>query len=436
MINLRRRSTRLAIVAGMAATALTLAGCTGGGGGDDGPVTLTWYMGAGVPDDIATAEALAAAFNEANTDGITVEVDASGPEGVEGDNLIKTRLASGDMADLLWYNSGALLYALNPDQQMLNVADEPWVETLNDAYRGTVSTENGTYGAPVGNAMGGGILYNADVFDAAGVEVPQTWDELLDVVGTLREAGVDPDIQSYGDTWTSQLITLGDFYNVLTEDPDYADQITANETKWADEPGLGSFQKLQDLADANAFNADFSTLLFDQALTKLGNGEGAMYPMLTFTQATFKQDFPDANIGFFPVPGDSPEDLGLTTWMPSSVYSPAYTKHPDEVKQFMAFVASPDGCAVIGETRGNAGPFVVDGCEMSGDVSQIVADMLPFFESGKTAPAFEFLSVVKGPNLANFTVEVGSKISTAEQAAAAYDEDNVLLAQQLGLPGW
>ena len=81
----------------------------------------------------------------------------------------------------------------------------------------------------------------------------------------------------------------------------------------------------------------------------------------------------------------------------------------------MAFVASPDGCAVIGETRGNAGPFVIDGCEMSGDVSQIVADMLPYFESGKTAPAFEFLSAVKGPNLANFTVEVGSKISTASK---------------------
>ena len=54
--------------------------------------------------------------------------------------------------------------------------------------------------------------------------------------------------------------------------------------------------------------------------------------MLTFTQATFKQDFPDANIGFFPVPGDSADDLGLTTWMPSSVYSPAFTKHPEEVK--------------------------------------------------------------------------------------------------------
>ena len=165
------------------------------------------------------------------------------------------------MSDLLWYNSGALLYALNPDEQMLNVDDEPWVETLNEAYRGTVSTENGTYGAPIGNAMGGGILYNIDVFEAAGVEVPQTWDELLDVVGRSRTPASTRCSQSYGDTWTSQLIMLADFYNVLAEDPEFAEKITANETTWADAPARSSsFQKLQDLADAGAFNADYSTL--------------------------------------------------------------------------------------------------------------------------------------------------------------------------------
>lgn len=418
--------------------ALALTSCApGGGGGDDGPVTLEWFMGAGVPDDIATAEALAAAFNEQHEGEIEVKVDASGPEGAELNNLIQTRLNTGDMSDLLWYNSGALMYALNPDQQLLNVEDEPWVDTLNDDYRGTVSTEEGVYGAPVGNAMGGGILYNIDVFEEAGVEVPQTWDELIDVIETLKAAGgVDPVIQSYGDTWTSQMFFLGDFYNVLAEDPEFADQITNNEITWENGPGLRSFEKLEQLAKMGVFNEDYSTLLFDQALTRLAEGAGAMYPMLTFAQATFKQDYPEANVGFFPVPGDSPDDLGLTTWMPSSVYAPAYTEHPEEVKEFMAFVASTEGCEVIGEARGNAGPFVVEGCEMSDDVSQIVADMLPFFENGKTAPAFEFLSVVKGNNLGNFTVEVGSQIATAQQAAKAYDEDNALLAQQMNLPGW
>ena len=169
------RRLPVAMAAGVVIAALGLAGCTGTPA-EDGPVELTFYMGAGVPDDVATAEALAAAFTEANPD-ITVTVDASGPEGVELDNAIKTKLATDDMADLFWYNSGALMQALNPDQTLLNVGDEPWVENLNDAYRTTVSTDNGTYGAPVGSAMGGGMFYNISVYDDLGLEVPTTWDD-------------------------------------------------------------------------------------------------------------------------------------------------------------------------------------------------------------------------------------------------------------------
>ncbi|NKY10423.1 carbohydrate ABC transporter substrate-binding protein [Cellulomonas hominis] len=427
------------------AIALALVACSGGGGdgggggeGDGDTVTLTWFMGAGVPDDIATAEQLAEDFNAQNP-GIEVVVDASGPEGSELDNMVKTRLSTGDMSDLFWYNSGALMLALNPDQQLLNVGDEPWLDDLNAAYRGTISTDAGAYGAPVGSAMGGGFFYNIKVYEDLGLTAPTTWDEFMENNAAIRAAGIDPVIQSYGDTWTSQMVTLADFYNVYEADPDFGEQLTANEVTFADTPAaLASFQKLEDLATAGYFNEDYPTLLLDQALAKLANGEGAAYPMLTFAQATITQNFPDQaeDIGFFPVPGDSADANGLTTWMPSSVYAPAYTEHPDEVKKFMAFVASPDGCDAITTARGVTGPYVVDGCEITGDVSRIVQDMLPFFEDDRTAPALEFLSPVKGPNLLNITVELGSGITTAEQAAKAYDADNAAQAQQLGLEGW
>ncbi len=420
--------------------AVALAGCSApAGGGDDGDVELTWYMGAGVPDDIATAEQLAATFNETNDSGITVTVDPSGPSGIEIDGTIKTKLATDDMADLFWYNSGALMQALNPDQTLLNVGDEDWVDDLDDVYRGTVSTDNGTYGAPVGSAMGGGIFYNMAIYDELGLEVPKTWDEFLSNNEAIKAAGIAPVIQSYGDTWTSQMLVLGDFYNVYAADPDFGEQLTANETSFAENPeATESFVKLQDLADAGDFNQDFATATIDQALAQLAAGEGAQYPMLTFAQATIAQNHADVadQIGFFAVPGDSADENGLTTWMPSSVYAPANTPHPEAVKEFMAFVASPAGCDAITEARGVTGPYVVDGCEISGDVTQIVSDMLPYFDDNATAPALEFLSPVKGPNLQTFTVEVGSKIKTAQQAVEAYDADAAQAAQQLGLEGW
>ena len=426
------------ITAALAIGALALAGCSGGSGSDDGSVTLTWYMGAGVPDDVATAEQLAADFTAANPD-VKVVVDASGPEGVELDAQIRTKLGTGDMADLFWYNSGALMQQLNPDAQLLNVGDEAWVDDLSDDYRGTVSSENGTYGAPVGSGMGGGFFYNIPVYEELGLEVPKTWEEFMANSEVIKAAGVDPVIQSYGDTWTSQMIFLADYANIEAAEPGFADALTANEVTFAETPAaVGSFQKLQDLAESEYFNADFQNLVLDQAIAKLVNGEGAHYPMLTFAQATIQQNYPDQvdTIGFFPVPGTSADDHALTTWMPSSVYAPATTEHPEEVKRFMAFVASPEGCDSITEARGVTGPYVVSGCDIEGDVSRIVEDMLPYFDSGATSPALEFLSQVKGPNLQAFTVEVGTGIRSAEEVARAYDADNAVQAQQLGLAGW
>src|SRR5690625_3992503 len=38
------------------------------------------------------------------------------PAGTEGDNIIKTRLATGEMTDIMWYNAGSLFGTLNPEE--------------------------------------------------------------------------------------------------------------------------------------------------------------------------------------------------------------------------------------------------------------------------------------------------------------------------------
>jgi raffinose/stachyose/melibiose transport system substrate-binding protein len=65
-----------------------------------------------------------------------------------------------------------------------------------------------------------------------------------------------------------------------------------------------------------------------------------------------------------------------------------------------------------------------------------VKDVAAYIDTGKSAPALEFLSPVKGPTLEQLCVAVGTGQMTPEEAAAAYDEDVKKQAQQLGLPGW
>ena len=115
------------------------------------------------------------------------------------------------------YLAGSLFQALKPESQLQPVNDEPWVADLDDAYAKTVSVNDQVYGAPFGSAFGGGILYNKKVYEKLGLEIPKTWDEFMANNAKVKAAGIDPVIQSYGETWTSQLFVLADYHNVAAE---------------------------------------------------------------------------------------------------------------------------------------------------------------------------------------------------------------------------
>lgn len=436
----RRAPHRTLAIAGAAAAALALvlSACSGPSGDTSGPVELTWFQGSGVQANLDTAKALADAFMAKNPD-IKIIQDASGPSDSQIDSVTKTRLATGEMADMFWYNSGSLFLATNPDQTMLNIKDEPFVKNLNESFVQTVSTDKGVYGVPVQSAGAGGFFYNIKVYQQLGLQVPKTWAEFLANCEKIKAAGIVPVEQTYGDPFSSQIVTLGDFHNVLNSDPDWATKWTTNKVKFVTDPiGLKSFTKLQDLRDGGYLNEDFASARLDDGLKAVATGTAAHYPMLAFAVATIVANYPDQaeDVGFFGVPGDDPNYAGATAWSPSALYAPANTKHPEAVKKFMAFVASTEGCDVITATLGVTGPYMVNGCKLPDTAPKTIANMLPYFDNGLTKPALEFLSPVKGPSLDRLMVEVGSGIRDGKSAAQAYDEDSATQAQQLGLPGW
>lgn len=312
------------------------------------------------------------------------------PGGAEGDNLVKTRLATGDMDDLCLYNSGSLLTALDPETNFLDLSNEAFMANVDDAFKTTVTVNGKVFGIPGSSTLAGAWLYNKDIYAELGLEVPKTWDELMANCEIIKAAGKTAVIGSYKDSWTSQLILLADNYNLLAQAPNFPDEYTKNQAKFATTPtALRGFEKLQEVYDKGYLNEDFLATNFDAALKMLAEGQGVQYPMLTFALPTIEANYPDAigHIGAFAQPGDDANANGLTVWMPADSY-----------------VA--------------------------------VQDMMTYFDAGKTAPALEFLSPIKGPNLPQLTQECGSGIKPAAESAAGYDKDVEKQAKQLGIAGW
>ncbi|WP_296664943.1 extracellular solute-binding protein [Demequina sp.] len=446
MQRFNRRGTAIAALLG--AGAFALAGCSssgsdtdpsesaGGGGDTMEPVELSFLVDNG-GTTLGSVEALTAAYT-AEHPNVTFAIEQR-PGGSEGDNIVKTRLQTGEMSDIFLYNSGSLFQALAPTKTLLPLDDIANAGAIQDTFKAGVSVEGSLYGVPVGTAMGGAVLYNIPIYEELGLEIPTTWDEFMaNNQRILDETDAAPVIQTFKDTWSSQLFVLGDFGNVLAADPEWADKYTANEVKYADgPPAINGFVHMQEVYEAGFLNEDFASSTFPDGARMVALGEGAHYPMLTFALSEIQTAAPDNvdDVGVFAMPGDSGPSP-LTTWLASSLYVPADTEHPDAVKEFLSWVATPEACDIMTEAVGAQGPYFVDGCTLPDDVPRIVADMLPYFEANNTQPALEFLSPIKGPALEQITVEVGSGIRSAEDGAALYDEDVKKQAQQLGLEGW
>lgn len=426
----------LIATAGVAALALPLAACSSGGGESaDGSVEIT-YLTQNADANITAAEALIEAFEAENPD-ITVKLETQ-PAGTEGDNLIKTKLATGEMEDVFHYNSGSLFQALNPDQNLVPL-DGDWTDDLIDTMTAVVSTDNGIYGAPWGASQAGAVVYNKKVYADLGLEIPTDWAEFAANNEKIKAAGIAPVIQTYGDTWTSQLFVLGDFGNVLAQDPDWAEEYTVGQRKYVDEPALAGFANQQEGFEKGWWNEDFASALFDDGARMVSSGEGAHYPILTGIVSTIAQNYADdlENVGVFPLPAADAADTKLTVWLPNAIYIPKTTEGAklEAAKKFVAFTQSEGGCEVQNTAMVPSGPYT-NACVLPDEVPSMIKDMQAYFDAGETNPALEFVSPIKGPNLENITVQVGSGISSAEEGAALYDEDVVKQAQQLGLEGW
>ncbi len=434
-----RRPSALRIAAGLGGVALigaTLAGCTSTGSGD-GTTSITFLAGGNDASATALAQGLVDAFTKENPN-IKVKIDPR-PTGTDGDNLIKTQLSTGTMDDVFFYNSGSLFQALNPDSTLQPLGDEPWVKDLSDDFKTTVSTENGLYGAPWGSTFDGGVMYNKKVYAQLGLEVPDTWADFISNSQKIKDAGIIPILQSYGDTWTSQLFVLADFANVNAADSGWAADYTGNKAKFADKPAFSSFQHTQDVFDLGLLNEDYASLTNANALKLLATGEAAQYPMITVTISNVVQNNPENvdDIGYFAMPSDA-GDSHATVWEANGAYIPKSTTGDKlaAAKKFVAFINSPAGCDVQNAAGTVAGPYAISTCKVPDDAPALVADEQKYQDAGKTSPALEFLSPVKGPNLEKILIQVGSGISTAKEGAALYDDDVKAQAQQLGLKGW
>lgn len=211
--------------------------------------------------------------------GITINIELR-PSGEDGGNVVRTRLVSGEMTDLCVYNAGALLTELEPSGFFVDLSDYDWIDCITDAFKEVVTVDDAIYGIPFNSCQVGGIIYNKELYEIHNLKIPNTWAEFIANCKILNAAGETAIIASNADSWTSQVLFLGDYYNVKSHESDFAQKFESGELKYAENPvGLRSFQKIEDTGEF--YNTNHLATSYDDACKMIMNDEGAHWIILS-----------------------------------------------------------------------------------------------------------------------------------------------------------
>ena len=218
------RSTAVTITA-VCAAALALSGCTGGGGDDaaDDAQGITFWVQEDLPDRVAATEEIVSAFEEES--GVEVEVVSVAED--QFAQLITSSAAAGDLPDVIGGISLPQVRTLSANELLDTDAVAGVVDALDPSTfseRALELTADGdTQLAVPSESWLQMLFYRSDLFEAAGLDAPDSYDKILEAAEALNS----PELAGFvgatapGDAFTEQTfeqVALGNGCELVDED--------------------------------------------------------------------------------------------------------------------------------------------------------------------------------------------------------------------------
>jgi raffinose/stachyose/melibiose transport system substrate-binding protein len=373
----RRRAFTAASVALATAASLGLAGCATSGG-DDGRVQLDFFQFKG--EALEDFEQIIADFEAENPD-----IDVVQNQVADADTLIRTLLVKNRTPDVITLNANGNYGRLAQAGVFHDFSDDPLLDTINPAVQ-EILADLGTFGDEV-NGLGyvnnaDGIIYNIDIFEEQGLEVPETFDELIQVCEQLQDAGITPFYGTLGDAWT----TLPSF-NGLGAYPaqdDFFEQMREEGENVGPDSAVSFEQDYAEVLDQQAelfsyAQEGYRGRTYDDGNAAFANGEAAMYMQGIWAVNPIKGVNPDVNLGIFPYPTENPDDRLLVSGVDVVVTMGKDAPKSEEAMRFIEYLFQEDVIQDFAASQ-NMIPSV-EGAELSDEAA--IQSVAPWFEEGR-----------------------------------------------------
>jgi raffinose/stachyose/melibiose transport system substrate-binding protein len=354
---MKSRTLRIgAVLTTAAATAAVLSGCAGGAGSGGGAIQMQTGFAQGT-DQLETLTTLAEQFESENPD---VSIDLI-PSSTQYEQDLKVKLASRDVPDI-WMTHG---WSRDRYSQFLApLQDEAWASKVNTQLDAAMRDEDGAiFALPIDTDIAG-VLYNADVLESVGVDPASltTWDAFDAAAAKIHDAGVTV-VQVSGKA-NGPAGNLVDWIAPGRYTQDELDALA--DGTFDDGPYSDVLDTIQGWVDAGYVNPDYSSSTQDDMSKALGAGQAAFVFQQNSVATNALMTSPDANLGFVPVPSSTGDPYLIGGEMNAFGVSKT-SKHLDDAKAFLSFLAEPENDSALAAAGGSA-PGLTDATSDLGPV--------------------------------------------------------------------
>ena len=291
---MKKKKAISAVLAASMLAAVILPGCGSDESSGKTEIEILQYK----PEAATYFDQVEEQFNATHDD---IHLTISSPN--DASTIMRTRFIREDYPDIIGIG-GDINYSYYVDADILaDVSDYPGLADVKQSYLDIlenleITPKDGTYGVPyVANAAG--ILYNKDMFEEHGWEIPESWGELIDLCEEIKAEGILPFYFGFRDTWTCLAP-----WNSLAVDlapADTCQRVNAGETTFSKEY-VEVAEKCLELVSYGP--EDPFAYGYNDACTAFANGESAMYPIGSYAVPQILSVNPEMNIDSFVTPGN------------------------------------------------------------------------------------------------------------------------------------
>ncbi len=335
----RTRPLRAALSVGILGASLALTGCAGVAGGT-GAAEITFHMSK--PEAIPYFRDLVERFNSEQAD-VRVELDTA--------SNLSAGFLRGNPPDVGLLNYNMEMARFMERGALSDLGDMPEAERIRPDVQELVNqyaTYPGRTSVLPYSVAAASVIYNVRMFEDNGLEVPTTYDELIEVCETLLDAGITPFYSTYRDPWT---IAQGPFDYTVGGQIDVArfyEQMNELGTEVGPDSEV-SFQKT--FAEPVAQMKELLTYTNDDAASRgygdgnvaFAGGEAAMYMQGPWALGEIAKTNPDLELGTFPLPvTDDPDDLKVRVNLDLALWIPEVGTNREAARTFVSYLMQQD----------------------------------------------------------------------------------------------